>query len=91
MLELKPASEMSELGRLHAATCMSMTQFINGHQCPKLAQRIVRQLNQLVEHPELDQGSGTRNMYLQLREHWQKITTQLQEQRGNPKPTLVYH
>jgi len=91
MLEPHPAAEKGELARLHAATCLSMTQFINGHQCPKLARMIVRQLNLLLAHPELDSVSNTRDMYLQLLEHWQKITAQLLEQRNAGKTAVVYH
>lgn len=91
MPELTPNAEKSELARLHAATCLSMTQFINGHQCPKLAHMIVRQLNLLLTHPELEPVSNPRDMYLQLLEHWQKIAAQLLEQRDTGKAAIVYH
>jgi hypothetical protein len=90
MPEPQPA-EKGELARLHAATCLSMTQFINGHQCPKLAHMIVRQLNLLLTHPELEPVSNTRDMYLQLLEHWQKIAAQLLEQRHARKVAAIYH
>jgi len=80
-----------ELARLHAATCVSMTQFIQGHQCPKLARMIVRQLNLLLTHPELEPASKTRDMYRQLLEHWQKITAQLFEERNTRKNSVIYH
>jgi hypothetical protein len=85
------AAEKGELARLHAATCLSMTQFINGHQYPKLAHMIVRQLNLLLTHPELEPVSNTRAMYLQLLEHWQKIAVQLLEQRHPRRAAAVYH
>ncbi|MGR8942558.1 MAG: hypothetical protein ACU83P_13315 [Gammaproteobacteria bacterium] len=90
MREFQTKSERDELARLHAATCLSMTHFINGRQCPKLAQMIVRQLNQLLSHPELEAVSNTRDMYRQLLEHWQNITAQLLDQR-NARRASVYH
>ncbi|MBL1264868.1 hypothetical protein [Candidatus Methylomicrobium oryzae] len=83
--------EKGELARLHAATCLSMTRFINGHQCPKLAHMIVHQLNQLLTHPELEPVSNARDMYLQMLEHWQKIAAQLLEQQHARKTAAVYH
>ncbi|MGJ0484019.1 MAG: hypothetical protein ACR65R_05725 [Methylomicrobium sp.] len=90
MLEPQTAAK-DELPLLHAAMCLSMTQFINGHQCPTLAHRIVRQLNLLLTHPELDPVSNTRAMYLQMLEHWQKIAAQLLAQRQAHKAATVYH
>jgi hypothetical protein len=90
MLESQPA-ETGELAYLHAATCLSMTQFINGRQCPTLAHRIVSQLNRLLAHPELEPVSNTREMYRQLLEHWQKIAAQLLEQRRAHQNAVVYH
>lgn len=91
MLESKSMPEGNDLSRLHAATCLSMTRFIHGHQCPKLAHQIVHQLNQLIAHPQLDRVNPTRDMYLQLLEHWQKITEQLLEKRDSRKSDIVYH
>ncbi|MEC4747194.1 hypothetical protein [Methylomicrobium sp. Wu6] len=90
MPESQTTPERGELARLHATTCLSMTQFINGRQCPKLAQMIVRQLNQLLMHPELEPVSQTREMYRQLLEHWQQIAAQLLEHRDARK-SIVYH
>jgi hypothetical protein len=90
MLESQPA-QISELAYLHAAACLSMTQFINGHQCPALAHRIVSQLNRLLTHPELEPASNTREIYRQLLEHWQKIAAQLLEQRRAHEIPVVYH
>lgn len=69
-------SRPAELNQLHASTCMSMTQFINGHHCPKLAYVIIQQLNRLLVHPDVEQ-TGSREMYQQLLEHWQQITVEL--------------
>lgn len=91
MLTSQTAPEGCDLTRLHAATCLSMTQFINGRHCPKLAHQIVQQLNQLLAHPELNQGPGSRDTYLQLLEHWQKISAQLLEQRHSQRLATVYH
>jgi hypothetical protein len=83
--------EKTELIRLHAATCFSMTQFINGHHCPKLAHLIVRQLSLLVAHPDLEAVSASRDMYLQLLEHWQKVTSHLLEQQAIRSQTAKFH
>jgi hypothetical protein len=91
MLELQSAAQKDKLAHLHAATCLSMTRFINGHHCPQLAHTILHQLNQLLAHPELEPASNTRAMYLQLLEHWQKIAAQLLEQRQPCKTVIVYH
>lgn len=91
MIEPSLTTRKDELALLHAATCLSMTQFINGHQCPKLAHMIVHQLNQLLAHPELDAAPKSREMYLQLLEHWQKTVAQLLEQRKARKAAAVYH
>jgi hypothetical protein len=91
MLEPQPVKK-GELAQLHAATCLSMTQFIHGHQCPKLAHMIVHQLNLLLTHPELEPVCSTRDMYMQLLEHWQKVAAQLLEQRHpQKKATAAYH
>lgn len=83
--------EKTELIRLHAATCFSMTQFINGHHCPKLAHLIVHQLSHLVAHPDLEQVSVSREMYVQLLEHWQKVTACLLEPQSVREPPSKYH
>ncbi|MGR9087206.1 MAG: hypothetical protein ACU841_09045 [Gammaproteobacteria bacterium] len=91
MLESNTTLERGELSLLHASTCLSMTRFINGHHCPKLAQQIVQQLNRLLSHPELNPVSGSRDMYLQLLGHWQTITAQLLEQQGSRRKSTAYH
>lgn len=91
MLEKSVNSDQAELIRLHAATCFSMTQFINGHHCSKLAHLIVRQLSLLVAHPGLSDVSASRDMYLQLLEHWQKVTSYLLEQQANRSQAAKYH
>jgi hypothetical protein len=90
-LQLLP-DEGRELSHLHASTYLSMTQFINGRHCrPKLAQQIVRLLNLLLAHPELNQVPGSRDTYLLLLEHWQKISAQLLDQHDSLKQSAVYH
>lgn len=88
MLEDQSTAARIELTQLHATTCLSMTQFINGRHCPKLAHSIVHQLGLLLAHPELAPVSDSRELYRQLLEHWQKVAAQLREQR-EPRP--VYH
>ncbi|MDD2802257.1 MAG: hypothetical protein PHE96_12445 [Methylococcales bacterium] len=80
-----------ELPQLHAATCLLMTQFINGRHCPKLAHLIVQQLSSLLAHPELEQFPDSRNMYQQLLEHWQKVTALLLEQQAVGQRQSQYH
>jgi len=80
--------ERADLDRLHAATCLSMTQFINGCHYPELAHLIVQQFSLLVAHPELEQVSTRSEMYRQLLEHWQKMTVYLLEQQGVHEDSL---
>jgi len=91
MLQPPRTPEKIELIRLHAATCFSMTQFINGHHCPKLGHLIVRQLSLLVAHPDLEDASASRDMYLQLLEHWQKVTSHLLEQQVMRTQSAKFH
>lgn len=91
MLQQQSAPERGELIRLHSATCLSMTQFINGHHCPKLAHLIVHQLSLLVTHPELEYVSASREMYQKLLEHWQKVTAFLLEQQTVRELPSKYH
>lgn len=78
-----------DMSQLHAATCLMMTRFINGHHCPKLAHVIVHQLQQLLAHPQ--QTQDNRDMYLQLLEHWQSVSSSLLEQRPSSHRTSLYH
>jgi hypothetical protein len=89
MPEQPSAPAPAELTQLHAATCLSMTQFIDGRHCPKLAHSIVRQLGLLLAHPDL--ASASRELYQQLLEHWQKVTAHLLEQGAKREPRPIYH
>ncbi len=91
MPEQPAVMEKTHLINLHAATCLTMTQFINGHHCPKLAHLIVHQLRRLLAHPELEQLHECRDMYQQLLEHWQNITAHLLEQQNRKRPHQAYH
>lgn len=91
MPESKTQSANTDLSLLHASTCLSMTRFINGHHCSKLAQHIVHQLNRLLSHPDLNQLPDSRDMYLQMLDHWQKIAHQLLEQKNVEVRAVVYH
>lgn len=91
MLEKVPIHEKTELIKLHAATCLSMTQFINGRHCPKLAHLIVHQLSRLIAHPDLEHASANRDMYQQLLDHWQKMTRYLLEQQSARASPSNYH
>ena len=89
-VEVKLAGKQ-DMSQLHAATCLMMTRFINGHHCPKLAHIIVQQLQRLLAHPVTQQTADSREMYLQLLEHWQTICTELLQQRQGHQPTSIYH
>lgn len=80
-----------DMTQLHAATCLMMTRFINGHHCPKLAHVIVQQLQKLLSHPITQETPDSRDMYLQLLEHWQNVSSSLLEQKPTSQPTHLYH
>ncbi|MCD2449881.1 hypothetical protein GO003_005720 [Methylicorpusculum oleiharenae] len=71
-----------ELEQMHAKTCLLMTQFIGGHQCPKIAHMIVSHLQWLVSHTRNSGSPNSLAMYLQLLEHWQQATQLLLERRA---------
>ncbi|MBS3964344.1 MAG: hypothetical protein KGZ80_07595 [Methylomonas sp.] len=81
----------ADMSQLHAATCLLMTRFLNGHHCPKLAHIIVQQLQKLLEHPHTQQTPDSREMYLQLLEHWQSVSTTLANRRHHPDKPRAYH
>ncbi|GAB6140648.1 hypothetical protein JCM14076_13770 [Methylosoma difficile] len=91
MQQQSPASGQDGLALLHAATCLAMTDFINGHHCPTLAHRIVQQLHLLISHPELAETASSRDTYLLLLDHWQKITAQLLDQQKARVRTAKFH
>ncbi|OAI18758.1 hypothetical protein A1359_04090 [Methylomonas lenta] len=76
--------------QLHAATCLMMTRFINGRHCPKLAHVIVQQLQKLLSHPVTQEIPDSRDMYLQLLEHWQSVLSSLLEQKQAARPSHLY-
>jgi hypothetical protein len=80
-----------ELAKLHATICLSMTQFINGRHCPKLAHSIVHQLSLLLAHPDLERIPSSRELYQQSLDHWQKATARLLEQQSAHEPRPIYH
>lgn len=80
-----------DVAQIHAATCLLMTQFINGHHNPKLAHLIVQQLGRLLSHPEVAHSASSRDMYLQLLEHWQTVTGLLLERKAaRQQPTATH-
>jgi hypothetical protein len=86
----KNNDEMS-LSKLHSMACVLMTKF-HYHQCPKLAQFIVRHLHLLLEQPEIKNDVNSRTLYLQLLEQWQKITAALLEQtQQKDAPKTIIH
>ncbi len=66
--------------KLHSTLCFLITKF-HSHQCPQLAQFIVRHISLLVEHPNVTETENCRTLYLQLMQQWQDITGSLLEQR----------
>jgi hypothetical protein len=77
--------------QLHATTSLLMSRFINGQHCPKLAHVIVQQLQRLLSHPALESAPINREMYRDLLEHWQSVTTELLEQRDARRQSFIYH
>lgn len=80
-----------DMSQLHAATCLMMTRFINGHHCPKLAHVIVHQLQKLLSHPDTQQTPSSRDMYQQLLEHWQNVSSALSEPKPAQRQPHLYH
>lgn len=66
--------------KLHSTLCFLMTKFYH-HQCPQLAQFIVRHISLMIEHPNVADVANCRTLYLQLLQQWQNITGSLLEQR----------
>ena len=91
--ELQQLLEVQQLQDLHVATCMLMTRFINGHHCPKLAHSIVYKLGQLLSFSQSIsvQIATNQEMYLELLDHWKKVTHQLSEQQIAKQNTTVRH
>ncbi|MDT4291027.1 hypothetical protein RO575_15780 [Methylomonas sp. MO1] len=85
------APKSRDVAQIHAATCVLMTQFINGHHNPKLAHLIVQQLGRLLSHPELAHSASSRDMYLQLLEHWQTVTNLLLERKSAHLQPVAAH
>ncbi|MDO8844173.1 hypothetical protein [Methylicorpusculum sp.] len=83
-----------ELEQIHAKTCLLMTQFIGGHQCPKIAHMIVSHLQWLVSHARNSGSPNSLEMYLQLLEHWQQATQLLLARRADRRdkqdPVIIH-
>lgn len=88
--EITPGDTL-EISQLHAATCLLMTRFINGYQCPKLAHVIVHQLQKLLTHPATHENEDSREMYRQLLEHWQNVSSSLIAQKRIEGKSRIYH
>ncbi len=82
---------VQDMSQLHAATCLLMTRFINGYQCPKLAHVIVQQLQKLLAHPETRDNDDSRQMYLQLLEHWQNVSSSLVKRNPSERQFRTIH
>lgn len=84
-LEIMQTQQIQQLQDLHVSTCMLMTRFINGHHCPKLSHSIVHKLGQLICFSRAIEMRTNQEMYLELLDHWQKVTSQLLEQKESRK------
>ena len=78
------------LSQLHAATCMAITQFTQGRHCPCLANRIVLLLQYLVTHPDLPLTETSKNLYLDLIDHWLMVRNEL-KQKIAQQAFALYH
>ncbi|WP_031434198.1 hypothetical protein [Methylomarinum vadi] len=87
--EINPRNVL-EISQLHAATCLLMTRFINGYHCPKLAHVIVHQLQKLLAHPATQENEDSREMYRQLLEHWQKVSSSLVEEKQTRQSRMLH-
>lgn len=79
-----------DMSQLHAATCLLMTRFINGYHCPKLAHVIVHQLQKLLVHPATQKNEDSREMYRQLLEHWQNVSSSLVEEKQTRQARMLH-
>lgn len=79
----------TELSQLHAATCLAITQFNGGRPCPCLAKRIVLLLRYLATHPDLPLTKTSKDVYLNLLEHWERVCNELQQK--STKQAFTYH
>lgn len=80
----------TELSHLHAATCLAITQFSSsGRRCACLANRIVLLLQYLVTQPDLSLTTTSRDLYLNLLDHWQQVLNELKLK--EPEPATFYH
>lgn len=80
----------TELSHLHAATCLAITQFNLGRKCPCLANRIVLLLQYLITHPDLPLTSTSKDLYLNLLDHWQRTCDELRKSQ-QPHNKAIYH
>jgi hypothetical protein len=81
----------TELSQLHAATCLAITQYNQGRQCPCLANRIVLLLKYLITHPDLPLTQASKDVYLNLLDHWQEVSDQFKEQQYQQNAKRLYH
>lgn len=80
----------TELSQLHAATCLAITQFNQGQRCPCLANRIVLLLQYLVTHPDLPLTAASKNVYLDLIDHWLRVRNELRQQSVKQAAVLLH-
>lgn len=80
----------TELSQLHAATCLAITQFSQGRRCPCLANRIVLLLQYLVTHPDMPLTETSKNLYLDLIDHWLMVRNEL-KQKSAHQAVALYH
>jgi hypothetical protein len=80
----------TELSQLHAATCLAITQFNQGRRCACLANRIVLLLQYLVTHPDMPITETSKNLYLDLIDHWLKVRNELKQQKSHQAAAVLH-
>ncbi len=75
---------------LHAATCLAMTQFMQGRRCPCLANRIVLLLQYLATHPDLPLSAPSKDIYLNLLDYWRQVNSEL-KQLNREQFSVLFH
>lgn len=90
MSDSKYSMTKVDVSHLHATTCLAITQFTQGRHCPCLANRIVLLLQYLATHPDLPLTSTSKDLYLNLLDHWQQVNRELKE-RNKQEFNLIVH
>ncbi len=90
MSDLDNLMTTPDVSHLHAATCLAITQFMQGKRCPCLANRIVLLLKYLATHPELPLTSTSRDLYLNLLDYWQQVHQEIKHSKQTQKKLSLH-